>query len=91
MLSLVAAQSAVPRLIFMEEAGSTNDELAAIAAAEVLPAWTTLVTANQTAGRGRRDRSWSTPPGRGLAISVLVPPLPADRSVWLPLAVTASW
>jgi BirA family transcriptional regulator, biotin operon repressor / biotin---[acetyl-CoA-carboxylase] ligase len=81
-----ASQSRVPSLIVLPEAGSTNDELAALAAREPQAPYTTVVTLNQTAGRGRRDRGWSTPPGRGLAISVLLPIPPADRSGWLPLA-----
>ena len=61
MSSFPAAEAVVPRLIVLDSAGSTNDELAARAAGA--PAYTTVVTTDQTAGRGRRDRSWSTPPG----------------------------
>jgi len=81
-----AAQAVVPRLIVRDSAGSTNDELAALAVTEALPAYTTVVTTDQTAGRGRRDRAWSTPPGRGLAISVLIPAPSPDSAAWLPLA-----
>ncbi|MGN6324963.1 biotin--[acetyl-CoA-carboxylase] ligase [Pseudolysinimonas sp.] len=84
MLRFPAAEAVAPRLIVLESAGSTNDELAAIAAGA--PAYTTVVTADQTAGRGRRDRAWSTPPGRGLAISVLLPAVAPEEAAWLPLA-----
>jgi len=84
--SFPAAEAVVPRLIVLDSAGSTNDELAALAAAEALPAYTTVVTTDQTAGRGRRDRAWSTPPGRGLAISMLLPLPSPDAAAWLPLA-----
>lgn len=81
-----ASHAVVPELIVLDAAGSTNDELAAIAGDRAVPPYTTVVTADQTAGRGRRDRAWSTPPGLGLAISVLLPPVDADRAPWLPLA-----
>ena len=86
MSSFPAAEAVVPRLIVLASAGSTNDELAALAAAETLAPYTAVVTTDQTAGRGRRDRAWSTPPGRGLAISVLLPLPPVDAAAWLPLA-----
>jgi BirA family transcriptional regulator, biotin operon repressor / biotin---[acetyl-CoA-carboxylase] ligase len=81
-----ASHAVVPRLIVLDSVGSTNDALASLAASEELPPYATVVTTDQTAGRGRRDRGWSTPPGRGLAISVLLPIPSADRSGWLPLA-----
>ncbi|HVT66361.1 MAG TPA: biotin--[acetyl-CoA-carboxylase] ligase [Trebonia sp.] len=46
-----------------------------------------LVAEQQTAGRGRRGRSWSSPPGASLSFSVLLRPasVPPDRRGWLPL------
>src|SRR5690606_27145405 len=35
---------------------------------------------------GRRGRSWSSPPGTGLAISVVIPGVPAEVLGWVPLA-----
>lgn len=45
------------------------------------------MTANQTAGRGRLDRSWVAPPGAALAISVLLRTLPDSVAArgWIPL------
>jgi len=77
------ARSRVPELIVLDEVGSTNDALADRAGA--VP-YTTLVTDDQTAGRGRRDRGWAMPRGAGLAISVLLPMPQGDRAGWLPLA-----
>ncbi|KUJ66751.1 biotin--acetyl-CoA-carboxylase ligase [Streptomyces albus subsp. albus] len=67
--------------------GSTNTDLVARAergAAE----GTVLVAEEQTAGRGRLDRSWTAPPRSGLFFSVLLRPgdrVPAARWGWLPL------
>jgi BirA family transcriptional regulator, biotin operon repressor / biotin---[acetyl-CoA-carboxylase] ligase len=67
---------------------STNSELAA-AARGGAPDRTVLVAEHQSAGRGRAARSWSAPPGSGLALSVLLRPteVPQDRWSWLPLLV----
>ncbi len=90
---LARSRSAVPRLLWRDSAGSTNSELIALAADGALPSFTTLVTDDQTAGRGRLDRAWVAPAGTALAISVLVrPELPFRDSMapaamgWLPLA-----
>jgi BirA family transcriptional regulator, biotin operon repressor / biotin---[acetyl-CoA-carboxylase] ligase len=57
------------RLIAFPEIGSTNTEgLSRAKAGERGPLW--LVTAHQTAGKGRRQRAWTSPPGN-LAASLL--------------------
>lgn len=48
--------------------------------ADEFTAWATL---NQTAGRGRRGRTWQTHPGEALAASMIVRPTEAHS--WLPL------
>ena len=45
-----------------------------------------VVADHQTAGQGRRGRSWSSPPGTGMAISAVVPGLPPAALGWVPLA-----
>jgi BirA family biotin operon repressor/biotin-[acetyl-CoA-carboxylase] ligase len=58
---------------YFPETTSTND--AARALAEHGPGGNALVmTDYQTAGRGRLDRSWSAPPGKGLLFSLLLRP-----------------
>jgi BirA family biotin operon repressor/biotin-[acetyl-CoA-carboxylase] ligase len=69
----------------VENAQSTNAEVAA-AARDGAPEGLVLVAESQTAGRGRRDRSWTTPPRAGLTFSVLLrPAFPAAVWGWLPL------
>jgi BirA family biotin operon repressor/biotin-[acetyl-CoA-carboxylase] ligase len=78
----------VPRIEWRDSAGSTNAELAALAAAEpgAWPAWSVLLTDTQTAGRGRLGRTWTAAAGTSLAISVLLRPrIPAERYGWLSL------
>lgn len=63
------ARSAGTRLEVFESIGSTNAEaLVRARAGERGPLW--LVSDRQTAGRGRRDRAWVSPPGN-LAASVV--------------------
>ncbi|MCU1374797.1 MAG: birA, biotin-(acetyl-CoA-carboxylase) ligase [Actinomycetia bacterium] len=57
----------------LDEIDSTNAELRRRAAAGA-PAGLVLVARHQTAGRGRRDRSWEAPPGSSLLVSVLLRP-----------------
>jgi BirA family biotin operon repressor/biotin-[acetyl-CoA-carboxylase] ligase len=68
-----------------DETPSTNPLLADRAragAAEGL----VIVTEHQTAGRGRLDRTWQTPPRSALTFSVLLrPDVPPARWPWLPL------
>ena len=45
-----------------------------------------LVAEHQGAGRGRLDRTWTSPPRAGLTVSFLLrPDVPAARRSWLPL------
>lgn len=65
--------------------GSTNADLAALARGGELPGLV-LVADEQTAGRGRLDRSWVSPAGGSVAVSVLVEPQPAfPQWGWLSL------
>ncbi|MFC9626032.1 biotin--[acetyl-CoA-carboxylase] ligase [Streptomyces sp. NPDC056930] len=70
----------------VETTGSTNSDLARRAAAG-LAGGTVLVAEEQTAGRGRLDRTWTAPARSGLCFSVFVTPgdIPVQRWGWLPL------
>ena len=60
-------------LCWYDEIGSTND--VAIAAAEAgAPEGLVVVANTQSTGRGRVGRSWSSPPGAGLYVSVVLRP-----------------
>ncbi|MFF7728271.1 biotin--[acetyl-CoA-carboxylase] ligase [Streptomyces sp. NPDC008001] len=64
--------------------GSTNTDLVTAGG----PEGAVLVAEEQSAGRGRLDRTWSAPPRSGLFFSVLLRPgpgVPAERWGWLPL------
>jgi BirA family biotin operon repressor/biotin-[acetyl-CoA-carboxylase] ligase len=66
-------------------APSTN-ALVAARAREGAPEGLVVVTEHQTAGRGRLDRTWQTPPRAALTFSVLLRPrVSAGRWPWLPL------
>ena len=73
----------------VESTGSSNADLLARAVAEPgSPEGQVLVAEEQTAGRGRLGRSWSSVPGGGaLTFSVLLRPagVPAARRGWLAL------
>ncbi|MFJ4044793.1 biotin--[acetyl-CoA-carboxylase] ligase [Microbacterium sp. NPDC089987] len=75
-------------LIVLESCGSTNAEMRERLHGERLGHLAVIVTDAQTAGRGRLDRTWTTPAGSALAVSVLLRDLPADPDAWgwLPLA-----
>ena len=65
--------------------GSTNTVLADLAV-HGGAAGTVLTAEQQTAGRGRADRTWISPPRAGLAVSMLLRPSVAPaRWSWLPL------
>ncbi len=91
-MSLPRSRKLVPELIELDSSPSTNGALVALAAIPATQDFTTVVTRDQTAGRGRLGRSWVAPPGTSLAISVLLRPrsrgraLPLERYGWLPIA-----
>jgi BirA family transcriptional regulator, biotin operon repressor / biotin---[acetyl-CoA-carboxylase] ligase len=77
------------------QTGSTNAD-AATAARTGAPEGLIVVTDEQTAGKGRLDRQWTSPPAAGIAVSVLLrpgraveargwSPIPMSRYALLPL------
>ena len=67
------------RVVHFETIGSTNDvagELAATGGAE----GAVVIADAQTSGRGRRGRTWFSPPSAGLYVSVVLAPARARVS-----------
>lgn len=64
---------------------STNERARELATAGA-PSGTIVTAAEQTAGRGRRGRRWSAPPGKALLCSAILAPLGPEHAL-LPLAV----
>ncbi len=72
------------RLTVVDETDSTNADLLAVA--DHAPDGAVLVAEHQSAGRGRLDRTWTSPPRSGLTLSALVRPgAPIGTWGWLPL------
>lgn len=64
--------------------GSTNADLGRLAGTG-RPAPAALAAREQTGGRGRLDRAWSSPAGTSLSLSVLWrPDVPQQRWTWVP-------
>lgn len=92
-MHLPLTRAALPLVRVLESAGSTNAELRELIERgedRALPPGALVVTANQTAGRGRQGRGWETPPDTAFAASVLLRPggMVAGRGLgvsWLPL------
>ena len=53
------------------------------------PPGTVLITDYQSAGRGRQGRTWTAPPGSGIAMSILVRPEGIDPARWTWLSLLA--
>lgn len=69
----------------IDEAPSTNAVVAERARAGA-PEGLVVVADHQTAGRGRLDRTWQTPPGTAVTFSMLLrPTVPTQSWPWLPL------
>src|SRR5450759_5706016 len=59
-----------PRVVRLESVTSTQD------VARALPIGSVVVAEHQTAGRGRLDRRWESPPGTALLVSFVLRPNP---------------
>jgi BirA family biotin operon repressor/biotin-[acetyl-CoA-carboxylase] ligase len=68
-----------PKILRFESLPSTNTELARMAS-EGAEEGLSIVADEQTAGRGRLQRAWSSPKGAGLYLSILLrPAIPQDH------------
>lgn len=81
---LLSADEVVPGLrtqrfgrrdyFYFRETDSTNNQ-ARLLASQGYPEGTVVVAEMQTAGRGRRGRSWYSPSGRGIYVSIILRPV----------------
>ena len=69
-------------LVALQSVGSTNDEAARLAEAGAREG-TVVWAREQTGGRGRRGRSWSSPVGNLYSSTILRPDCPAARAAEL--------
>ena len=66
-------------LVFLESTGSTNSDVTALAD-QGYPQGTLVVSSQQNAGKGRRGRTWISPPDVNIYMSILLrPSMPADK------------
>src|SRR5215208_1117001 len=63
---------------YFDSIGSTNNEALAWATKDAKDL-SLVIADEQTAGRGRLDRKWFTPPGTALAFSLILRPSAAER------------
>ncbi len=83
--ALLTAGALWTGLDYRASTGSTNADVASEARAGVDEGYV-LVVDQQTAGRGRLDRAWHSPPRAGLAVSVLLRPgQPVEARGWSPI------
>lgn len=69
-------------LVALDSVGSTNDEAARLADGGA-PEGTVVWAREQQGGRGRRGRSWASPPGNLYSSTILRPNCPAPRAAEL--------
>ncbi len=77
-------------LYYYDETGSTNNDAKRLAE-EGAPHGTVVAVDRQTAGKGRRGRSWQTLSGTALAFTLMIrPDFPPDRASMLTLVIALS-
>ncbi|MBR3368006.1 MAG: biotin--[Lachnospiraceae bacterium] len=76
-------------LYFAAQTGSTNEDILRLSG-EGSPQGTVAVTAVQTAGKGRRGRTWISPDGNIYMSILLKPHLPAPKAPMLTLVMALS-
>ncbi|HET7229855.1 MAG TPA: biotin--[acetyl-CoA-carboxylase] ligase [Longimicrobium sp.] len=82
----LAARWGVPAVHLFSSAGSTND-VARVLAEGGAPAGTVVLADEQTAGRGRGGKGWSSPAGLGVWMSVVLRPALLAAPGLLPILV----
>ncbi|UYQ78346.1 biotin--[acetyl-CoA-carboxylase] ligase [Glutamicibacter sp. JL.03c] len=81
-------------VLFKSSSGSTNTELAELAAAGTAGHLSVYYTEHQQAGKGRLGRSWVTPLGSSITVSVLMVPgasFPTEALSWYTMLAALAW
>jgi len=77
-------------ILRIDRVSSTNDVARELAASGT-PEGLCVIAQEQTAGRGRQGRSWSSPPGEGLYLSLILrPTMKIDASAVITLAAAVA-
>src|SRR5690606_22343484 len=74
------------RLAAFDDIGSTNDEAKHRAVRDDAPEGTVVWARSQSAGRGREDRAWVSPPGNLYCSVILRPACPLERAAHIGFA-----
>lgn len=85
---LMAGHEWADRLVVLDTIDSTNTYAKQLAASGA-PAGTAVLAETQTAGRGRRGRSFFSPAGEGLYLSVILRPAAQPEQIFHLTAMTA--
>lgn len=86
-VNLEKSLAADPELVFLESVDSTNLELARVLAATQKPDLFSIVAAEQTAGKGRLDRTWVSEPEGSISLSMLLRPVESVSKGLIPLFI----
>ncbi len=81
-------------VLFKDRSGSTNTELAQLAATGTAGHLSVYYTEHQQAGKGRLGRSWVTPLGSSITVSVLMVPgasIPTEALSWYTMLAALAW
>lgn len=82
----LAARWSLPAVHLFDSIGSTSDAARALADSGA-PHGTLVLAEEQTAGRGRSGRAWSSPPGLGIWMSMVARPAELPAPGLLPILV----
>lgn len=83
-MQLSRSEAVYAKVFSHEVIDSTNAELARLDIAS-LEEFSAVIAQSQTLGKGRLGRSWQSPPGSSLSLSVLIRPTSDQERQWLTL------
>ncbi len=90
----LAAELSLGLVNIRETSGSTNTELATLAASGHAQNLSVYFTEHQQQGKGRLGRGWITPAGSSITVSVLAVPgdsMPTDSLSWYTMLAALAW